>query len=1047
MRATRGTALGSVYSVIATVAFSLIGMGPHPAWAQSDMDPLAATASSEWGGGYGAEAAADGIANENGNYWQTVAKQDGGAWWQVDLGQNVPVRGIKVAWACYEDKYHAPPARLIIQLSNTGDGGSWRDVLTIEADKLPADEAPFDVDRSWDYPLPEAISGRFVRLLFPDGDQPQAKYDGYICLGEVHIDAPGLAPHLVSIEGAFGKVEVNVGRPSWARLYLRGAGEMGRESLLAVLGHRPWARGAYTYVVAQDGKRYESRLAKPEKIEVVSQQGHDVLQLTGVKLVSQIDGPPVATEDWTISAPGEGAELVWTITRRWQSACTTVCAGSPGLFLSFDARRRKNSTTRTLWYDPLRIAAGESALYALAPMPGRISDNHLQTIRDRDAWAIYKLWTNWNAPADLRLDVRGGHLYRRGSYAFLGEVGAVTGLGTRQSHAVGEVEKIVFKLGALEKQKTGYQLAIHLPDKETESALRDFYGSVFNGGAVNDQKGMDFGNESDGWYYAGSCWMYGATLAAGTPAAEPLSLHSYSAAQAFREHLAHVLSTLDEQGRAHFGYNQGGEWVDDNLHTIIGMHFYLLHTGDLDFVRQCLPALERMLTYFVQRRDADGLFKLEDVGAHWYYDAIVTSGVNGYYNAFFYKATCDLAEMEEAAGRAQQAHEYGVLGASIKTSFNRVFWKEDAPGGPRYLDWIDAQGNPISYFCDLCQWPPIAMGIASPEQARKIVATADARIVELEREHGYAGYAGLSALWPVPPHLNPHPWQTYGRYMNGGSLLCQTYWEIVARSRAGDAAGAARRLRQFAKRAAEIHWAGDNAADINGQMAHGDGEPYLADMVAATAAAMHGVMGIEPTWKKLTVTPSLPSDWSRAEADILYKGQRQHVVIENGTAYIEPLEQVLSVPLLWAMDFNLRKTAYASARTANVAFLGHYGDRIVLADGAVSGSYQSPAHDWGVLAGLEELTIAVELNGAQVSASIETSDDGFKTVASASSIAVLDGANSYALKDVQGSAVRLQFEMLRQTEATASPVIDGFRVTGSNALIRAARRDVRIQTP
>ena len=211
---------------------------------------------------------------------------------------------------------------------------------------------------------------------------------------------------------------------------------------------------------------------------------------------------------------------------------------------------------------------------------------------------------------------------------------------------------------------------------------------------------------------------------------------------------------------------------------------------------------------------AQGLFKLDDVGAHWYYDGITTSGVNGYYNAFFYKAACDLAEMEQAAGRRPQAREYRELADSVKTAFNRVFWKEDAPGGPRYLDWIDAQGKEVSYFCDLCQWPPIAVGIASPEQARKIVATADARIAELEKEHGYAGYAGLSALWPVPQQLNPHAWQTFGRYMNGGSLLCQTYWEIVARARAGDAAGAARRLQLFAERAAETSWAGDNAANI-----------------------------------------------------------------------------------------------------------------------------------------------------------------------------------------------------------------------------------------
>lgn len=1015
--------------LIATAVFGTAWVEPCAAWAQTDADMLAATASSEWGPGYGADAAADGIAQENGNYWQTIAKTDRGAWWQADLGQVVPVRGVKIAWARYEDKYHAPPARVIVRISDTGGDGPWRDVLTIEPDKIPADEAPFDAARSWDYPFSEPASGRFVRLFFPDGDQPRAKYDGYICLGEVQIDAPGLAPHLVSLEGAFGKVEVNVTRPSWTRLYLRGPGGMGRESLLATSGRRPWARGACTYVVAEDGKRYESRLAKPDNAELVAEGDRNVLHLTGVKLVSGADAPPVASEDWTISAPGDGSQLHWKITRRWQRDLTAVCSGSPGLFSSFDARHRSNSTTSTLWYDPLRIAAGESKLYALVPMPGRISENHVQTIRDRDTWAIYKLWTNWDAPADLRLEVQGGHLYRRGSYAVLSEAGAVTSPGLRQIHQAGETEEITLRIGSVPKQTTGYQLAVALPDKETESALQQFYDAVFNGGAVNDQKGFDFGNETDGWYYAGSCWMYGATLAAGTPAGGPLSAHPYDAAQGFREHLAHVLSTLDEQGRARFGYNQGGEWVDDNLHTIIGTRFYLLHSGDLPFVRRCLPALERMLAYFVQRRAANGLFKLDDVGAHWYYDAITTSGTNGYYNAFFYKAACDLAEMEQAAGRDQQAREYAALAASIRTAFNRVFWKEDAPGGPRYLDWIDAQGNEVGYFCDLCQWPPIAVGLAEPEQARKIVATADARIAELEKEYGYAGYAGLSALWPVPQQLNPHPWQTFGRYMNGGSLLCQTYWEIVARSRAGDATGAARRLKQFAKRAAEIHWAGDNAATIRGEMANGDGEPYLADMVAATAAAVHGVLGIEPTWEKLTVTPRLPPDWPRAEADVLYKGRRHHVVIENGTPQIQPLEQTLRLPLLWVMDFNLRRTAYAPAQTTDVKFLGHYGDRITLVEGAASGQYESPVHDWGTPARLRELTIAADLNGAQAFVSVETSDDGFKTTASGSKLPVADGVSSWALKDARGHAVRVRFELLRPAGATASPVIDGFRIT------------------
>ena len=80
----------------------------------------------------------------------------------------------------------------------------------------------------------------------------------------------------------------------------------------------------------------------------------------------------------------------------------------------------------------------------------------------------------------------------------------------------------------------------------------------------------------------------------------------------------------------------------------------------------------------------------------------------------------DLAAMAEAAGHVEKGREYQALADSVKAAFNAVLWKEDAPGGPRYLDWIDAQGKEVAYFCDLCQWPPIALGIATPEQARKI---------------------------------------------------------------------------------------------------------------------------------------------------------------------------------------------------------------------------------------------------------------------------------------------------------------------------------------
>jgi hypothetical protein len=197
-----------------------------------------ATASSEWGPGYGATAAADGVADENGNYWQTVQGEGRGAWWQVDLRKIFDIEGVRIAWARYQDKYHCPPARMIIQTSLSGEEGSFTDVREIGIDELPGDGQAYDDARQWQYALPQPTRARCLRLLFPDGDQPEATYDGYLCLGEVEVLAPGLTPRVVTIEGPFGRADVNVTFPSLVHLYLRAPDGLDAQSLLAKRGRQ-----------------------------------------------------------------------------------------------------------------------------------------------------------------------------------------------------------------------------------------------------------------------------------------------------------------------------------------------------------------------------------------------------------------------------------------------------------------------------------------------------------------------------------------------------------------------------------------------------------------------------------------------------------------------------------------------------------------------------------------------------------------------------------------------------------------------------------------
>ncbi|MFH1266574.1 MAG: LamG-like jellyroll fold domain-containing protein, partial [Planctomycetota bacterium] len=480
------------------------------------------------------------------------------------------------------------------------------------------------------------------------------------------------------------------------------------------------------------------------------------------------------------------------------------------------------------------------------------------------------------------------------------------------------------------------------------------------------------------------------------------------------------------------------------------------------------------------------------------------------------------------------------------------------------------------------------------------------------------------------------------------------------RARAGDAEGAYHRLSRFAERAKETSWAGDNAFTITGEP-KGDGEPYLADMVVATAGVIHGVLGIRPTWERLEVTPCLPKGWPRAEADVLYKGRRHRVVIEAGKVEVTPLEQVVDLPLLWVMDWNLRDSPTGVAEASNIDFgdltfvtlkkslddqgalglwkldyeagpvqdasphqnhgtikgegisrgqaghgpagkscrfddksyvtisdngslasgpaesftvqcwfnteaagsavmvgkpgafcvyvkngklaawlmenggqfkealgslpvadgkwhhvaavfdrgtqrlslyldgkldtpdgapgpenpvdisslsafesadplaLGSLGrsefafvgllDEVSVFRGALktqafslqqdypspygspavsypaSGSYQSPPYDWAVPARLTDMTVAAELNQGSVTATVEASDDQFKTVRSQVQIAVKDGMNTYPLDSFEGAvrAVRVRLELAPGKEAAASPVVDGFRITAKPA--------------
>src|SRR5258708_18309163 len=125
--------------------------------------------------------------------------------------------------------------------------------------------------------------------------------------------------------------------------------------------------------------------------------------------------------------------------------------------------------------------------------------------------------------------------------------------------------------------------------------------------------------------------------------------------------------------------------------------------------------------------------------------------------------------------------------------------------------------------------------MAPPDGVSQMLDTADKRLSELVKRYGHTRVASLSMLWPLSPARGE---QCFGTYFYGGSLLASTYWEVLARSRAGRVNGewgALRLLQNFAKRFEETGFAGSNALDIRGNISPGGDEGYLSDMVVTPA--------------------------------------------------------------------------------------------------------------------------------------------------------------------------------------------------------------------
>jgi hypothetical protein len=492
--------------------------------------------------------------------------------------------------------------------------------------------------------------------------------------------------------------------------------------------------------------------------------------------------------------------------------------------------------------------------------------------------------------ADLRVAATGGHLYRRGSFNAFCEVGLAPKPDAKLRFSMGEVVTTELRLAPSPQFDTGQQLMVEIPDREMQVGLQSFFGGLANCGALCDNANHHFGNQCDGFLYAGNMWMHAYSLLASVPA-EATSPAPVSYPEAFRKNLVAILQSVDQRGEVKHGFRHPQkDFPELGAIGLLAVEADLLYSGDVSLARAHRDTIQRMLDYFEPWMAGELLYvpkeNLSDLAAcpNWYYDNIRAAGFILYHNLLLYRALGAAERIyaalgdDEAAMRLQQRRE------RMRCAINRVFWRDDAygPGRGGYLDWVadKEMTDTRAPFISCGQYMAIVFGVADQSQAKEILRTADHFIAQFRESNGYTREATLDNLVPYRPEDQAGP-RPFGGYMNGGMLLAMTFWEVVARCQADDARGAHELLSRFAAHARRTNWyEGENAFSMDGRPCGWNGEPYLADQIVAAASLVHGFLGLTFTPNDFRLDPHLPPGWDKMSAEIQFQGRRYRVTAQ-----------------------------------------------------------------------------------------------------------------------------------------------------------------------
>jgi hypothetical protein len=360
-----------------------------------------------------------------------------------------------------------------------------------------------------------------------------------------------------------------------------------------------------------------------------------------------------------------------------------------------------------------------------------------------------------------------------------------------------------------------------------------------------------------------------------------------------------------------------------------------LWTGDQAFLRTLLPRLRRALRFTrgelgleagrharVSWPGHDGrsgithandgqktLWPGRGIGSN-YWDLLPFGGQDAFATLQVEHAVRQLAILEAAAA---DHPEWGIpppgpddlsaaglrqLADDIRVDFQRTFWNDEQG---RFVGWIDSDGRAYDYGFTFLNLEAIARGLATPEQAARILAWVDGdRIVASDTSQGRDIYH-----WRFGPRsttrrnveayvwswLDPEliPWGD--QVQDGGAVLGFSYFDVLARLRVRGPDDAWRRLDQITDWLAEIDAAGGYQAYYatpgRGTL-QGSGVPgglgcdqEFLESVLVPHLLLEGFLGLEPTADGFRVAPRLPTAWP----SLTVRGIHAHGSVVDVTAF------------------------------------------------------------------------------------------------------------------------------------------------------------------